>query len=97
MAQIAQANVFFISVQNSFSHGETVTEPPLPAILRYHWCTKENVNGMFRLSGLFLDRQILTLKLQYFVSGKFTTTLSEDIRCPPLSYLFGPIFKSRIA
>jgi hypothetical protein len=28
----------------------------------------------------YFDRQILTLKRQYFVSGKFTTTLSEDIR-----------------
>jgi len=52
---------------------------------------------MFRLFGLFLDRQILTLKIQYFIIGKFTTTLSEDIRCSPLFYLFGPIFKSRIA
>ena len=52
---------------------------------------------MFRLSGLYLDRQILTLKLQYIMSGKFTTTLSENIRCSPLSYLFGPIFKSRTA
>jgi hypothetical protein len=52
---------------------------------------------MFRLSGLFLDRQILTLKLQYFISENVTTTLPEDIRYSPLTHSFSPVCKIRIA